>query len=186
MKPFFSTVWSTIWVTVFLIGLTLPMSASAHGPSRVKQTEIIIVDAPPEKVWELIGDFGGIHRWHPDVEKTESTGGNEPKATRVIMLKNGGVIHELLTKYDAGAMTYQYRITEVDVKVLPVKNYSSKVILTPTEDGGTQVTWQGAFYRGYMGNDPPPELNEDAAQAAVSKVYTVGLKNLKKLAEAGN
>ena len=183
MKPFFSTVWSTIWATVFLVGLTLPMLASAHGPSRVKQTEIIIIAAPPEKVWELIGDFGGIHRWHPDVEKTESTGGNEPKATRVITLKNGGVIHEMLKKYDTEAMTYQYRITEVDVKVLPVKNYSSKVILTPTGDGGTEVTWQGAFYRGYMANDPPPELNEEAAQAAVSQIYTAGLENLKKLAE---
>jgi hypothetical protein len=186
MKPFFSTVSSTIWSIVLLIGFTLPMSTLAHGPSRVKQTEIIIIAAPPKKVWELIGDFGGIHRWHPDVEKTESTGGNKPKATRVITLKNGGVIHELLTKYDAEAMTYQYRITEVDVKVLPVNNYSSKVILTPTEDGGTEVTWQGAFYRGFMGNDPPPELNENAAQAAVSKVYTAGLKNLKKLAKGGN
>jgi hypothetical protein len=43
--------------------------------------------------------------------------------------------------------------------------------------------WQGAFYRGFMANDPPPELNEEAAQAAVSKVYTAGLENLKKLAE---
>ncbi len=179
IKIFFSVVLAA----VLLAGLALPLPASAHGPSRVKQTETIIIAAPPEKVWELIGDFGGIHRWHPDVEKTESTGGNEIKATRVITLKNGGVIHELLKRYDAEAMTYHYRITEVDVKVLPVKNYSSKVVLTPTEDGGTKVMWQGAFYRGFMANDPPPELNEEAAQAAVSKVYTAGLENLKKLAE---
>jgi len=177
------TLFSTIGAAVLLAGLALPMPASAHGPSRVKQTETIVIAAPPEKVWELIGDFGGIHRWHPDVEKTESTGGNEPKATRTVTLKNGGVIHELLKKYDAEAMTYQYRITEVDVKVLPVKNYSSKVVLTPTDDGGTEVMWQGAFYRGFMGNDPPPELNEEAAQSAVSQVYTAGLENLKKLAE---
>ena len=36
-----------------------------------------------------------------------------------------------------------------------------------------------------MQNDPPPELNEEAAQKAVSGVYKSGLEALKKKLEAG-
>jgi hypothetical protein len=50
--------------------------------------------------------------------------------------------------------------------------------------GGSTVEWKGAFYRGYMLNDPPPELNDEASVAAVRGVYRAGLDNLKKIADA--
>ncbi len=46
--------------------------------------------------------------------------------------------------------------------------------------------WRGAFYRGYPNNDPPPELNDDAAIAAVTGVYKMGLEALKKKVESGS
>ena len=47
------------------------------------------------------------------------------------------------------------------------------------------VEWRGAFYRGFMNNDPPPELNDEAAKKAVSGVYRAGLDALKQKMEAG-
>lgn len=81
-------------------------------------------------------------------------------------------------------MSYSYRIDKVDVKVLPVNNYSSTITVLPAEGGKSTVEWRGAFYRGYPNNDPPPELNDDAAIKAVTALYRKGLDNLKKKFEA--
>ena len=75
-------------------------------------------------------------------------------------------------------------ITEVDVKVLPVNNYSS-TLSVEGEGGKSVVRWKGAFYRGFTNNDPPPELNDEAAVKAVTGVYDAGLAAIKTAAEAG-
>jgi Polyketide cyclase / dehydrase and lipid transport len=67
---------------------------------------------------------------------------------------------------------------------LPVNNYSSTITVLPAECGKSTVEWRGAFYRGYPNNDPPPELNDDAAIKAVTALYREGLDNLKKKFEA--
>ena len=78
-----------------------------------------------------------------------------------------------------------YRINKVDVKTLPVNDYSSTVEVEG--DGAkTKLTWRGAFYRGYMNNDPPPELNDEAAKKAVSGLYKASLENVKAKAEKGS
>ena len=71
-----------------------------------------------------------------------------------------------------------------DVKVLPVKNYSS-ILSVKGEGDKSTVEWRGAFYRGFMNNDPPPELNDEAAKKAVTGVYRTGLDALKQKLEAG-
>lgn len=161
----------------------VPTVASAHGPTRQKVTETVEINAPADKVWEAIGDFQDMS-WHPAVAKVDGKGGNEANATRVLTLQSGGTIAEALTKYEADKKRYKYEITDVDVKVLPVNNYSS--MLSVKGDGDTsKVEWRGAFYRGFMNNDPPPELNDEAAKKAVSGVYRAGLDALKKKLEAG-
>lgn len=162
----------------------LPLAASAHGPTRQKVTKSIEIAAPADKVWKVIGNFQDLG-WHPAIEKTEGSGGNEVGAKRKLTLKGGAIIEEALTKYDAASRTIGYEITSVDVKVLPVTNYSST--LSVSEAGAkSTVTWKGAFYRGYMNNDPPPELNDEAAVKAVSGIYESGLDAVKKKIEAGS
>lgn len=173
------------------VGLT--SLAQAHGPTRKKVEEQITINASPDKVWKVMGNFQDMS-WLPGVKSTTGTGGNstDPKnddnevAHRTITLDNGGQINEGLYKYDAKEHTYSYRIDKVDTKVLPVNDYSSTIKVEPSEDGkGSTVTWRGAFYRGYMNNDPPPDLSDEAAVNAVQKIYKAGLANLKKKVEAG-
>ncbi|HTV31803.1 MAG TPA: SRPBCC family protein [Methylocella sp.] len=167
-----------------LAGMSLPQAGLAHGPSRQKVTEAIEIAAPPAKVWAAIGDFHNLS-WLPGVVKTTGEGGNEPDvATRQITLEGGATIDESLYKYDAEKMSYSYRVDKVDVKVLPVNNYSSTLIVLPADGGKSTVEWHGAFYRGYPNNDPPPELNDEAAVKAVTALYRKGLENLKKIVEA--
>lgn len=156
--------------------------ADAHGPTRKRVTETVAINLPPEKVWAAVGNFQDMG-WHPAVEKTEGSGANEPKATRTLTLQGGGKIAEELDKYDARKMSFSYLITQVDPKVLPVTNYYSTITVKPLDGGKSTVEWRGAFSRGYPNNDPPPEMNDDAAIAAVTAVYKAGLENLKKSLE---
>ena len=64
--------------------------------------------------------------------------------------------------------------------MLPVTNYSSHLTVIPKDDGTATVEWRGAFYRGYPNNDPPEDLNDEAAIKAVTGVYQAGLDALAK------
>ncbi len=65
-----------------------------------------------------------------------------------------------------------------------MNNYSS-TLSVKGEGGKSTVEWKGAFYRGFMNNDPPPELSDEAAVKAVKGVYRGGLDALKQKVEAG-
>ena len=168
--------------------------AQAHGPTRKKVIESVVINASPDKVWAVMGNFQDMS-WVPGVKSTTGTGGNaidaknddNEVAKRTITLDNGGVIQEGLYKYDAAEHTYSYRIDKVAVKVLPVNDYSSTISVT-SEDGGktSKVEWRGAFYRGYMNNDPPPDLTDEASMKAVKGLYDAALANLKKKVEGAS
>ncbi|WP_257164943.1 SRPBCC family protein [Bradyrhizobium sp. SRS-191] len=161
-------------------------TADAHGPTRRKVQEHVEINAAPAKVWAIMGNFQDMS-WLGIVDKTEGDKGNEIGATRKLTLKGGATVDEELYKYDAEKMSYSYRITAVDVKVLPVTNYSSTIAVTPSADGkGSVVEWTGAFYRGFPNNDPPPELSDEAAVNAVTGLYKGGLEGLKKKVESGS
>ncbi len=180
-------IWSGL-AAVLGAAVVMLVSASpevlAHGPTRQKVTETVEINAPASKVWAVIENFQDMS-WHPAVEKTVGEGGNDKGAKRTLTLQGGGLIHEALLKHDAERMMMKYEITEVDVKVLPVKNYSAMLSVKSEGDTST-VTWKGAFYRGFLNNDPPPELNEAAAKKAISGVFRGGLDALKKKLEGSS
>lgn len=158
--------------------------ASAHGPSRQKVSESIVINASADAVWNKIKNFHDAS-WMPMVASTSGQGDNAAGATRELTLKSGGVIKEELKKHDEAEKSFSYKIVKdgVDMKVLPVNDYSAKVTVT-AEGSGAKVEWSGAFYRGYMNNCPcPPELTDEAAVGAVSTVYKESLANLKSLLE---
>ena len=169
----------TLVVALAALPLILPTLADAHGPTRQKVTVTQEIPAAPEDVWAMIGNFQDMS-WHPAVHSSTGEGGNEIDATRILTLgaEGGPTISEVLYKYSTEKMSYSYRITEVLVEVLPVTNYSSHLTVKPVEAGGSLIEWRGAFYRGYPNNDPPPELNDEAAIAAVTGVYQAGLDAL--------
>ncbi len=168
--------------------------ASAHGPVRQKLDEEITINAPANKVWNIIKEYKDLS-WLPAIKSVAATGGNEKGATRVLTLKNGGTITEELKKYDAEKMSYAYKITDIStaktithsgveekVPVFPVDNYAASIDVE-SKDGATVVSWKTGYYRAYMNNNPPAEMNEEAAKTAVTAVLKEGLANLKTLAE---
>ena len=183
-----------ITLIVSILSFFIAAGANAHGPVRQKVKETIKIKATPDKIWSIIKDFGDMS-WVPAVKSTKAEGGNEEGATRVLTLKKGGTIDEQLKKYKEGKMTYAYKITgmsivktishsgkDEEVPVLPVSNYAASISVKEKDDGSV-VTWKAGYYRAYMNNNPPEEMNEDAANSAVTAVLKEGLENLKKLAE---
>lgn len=163
-------------------------AATAHGPTRQKIVETVEIDKPVDKVWAVIGDFDALAKWHPVIASSVADKGNSEGSVRHLVLKAPGdpSFDEVLDKYDASAHSYKYEIPKVDPKLLPVNNYTSTISVHDNGKGGSTVEWKGAFYRGYMLNDPPPELNDEASVKAVRGVYRAGLDNLKKLVETTN
>jgi phenylpyruvate tautomerase PptA (4-oxalocrotonate tautomerase family) len=157
---------------------------AAHAASVLKAVEEAAIDAPPEKVWTILSDFAHAD-WLPGVTRVEAEGGNTPdKAVRRLFMADGGVVAETLTRWDAGKMMLGVHREGDDVKRLPAVNFTNIATLRPAEGGKTVVEWKARFYRGYPNPNPPPELNDDVAIAAVTALLKANLAALKARAEA--
>lgn len=165
------------------------ISANAHGPVRGKLTAAVIINAPAAKVWEVVQNYDDLS-WLPPVAKTTADNGNNQGSKRVITLKGGGTINETLKKYNAGKMSYKYKITSMSatssvrhagkdepIPVVPVANYAATISVV-AKDGKSIVIWVATYYRSYVNNNPPPQLNEKAADSAISAIFTAGLTSL--------
>jgi hypothetical protein len=160
----------------------LPLTAFAHGPSPQKVDKSIVIKAEPAKVWAIVKDFGGIHKWHPAVASTKvEKKGND--TFRTLTLKSGGTVYNKLRGADDESMKIRYEIVE---GALPVADYNAFMTVKPGPNPGeTTVNWVGRFYRVYKLNPPIPEGQDDAsALNAVTGMYDAGLEGLKKLAES--
>ncbi len=174
-----------IWVCASLaIGATCGgLSVEAHGPTPHKIDETVVIAAKPEVVWALIADFPALSKWHPSVSESVQQEDAVQGKLRVITLKSGAKIVDGLTEYDAAKMTYSYRRVDDDVKALPVSSYTATITVEPGVNGESKVEWIGRYYRGDTGNEPPEELNDEAAEKAMTEFFLTGLQNLKTLAE---
>ena len=168
----------------FALGLVLlavpPLLA--HGPTPQKADETIMIAAPPDAVWKLVADFGGIGAWHPLVKQVTASGGDAAGAERVLTLEKGEIT-EGLDEVDAGGKRLSYRQLKENVEALPVSFYTASIEVKPAGDG-SEVAWSARFYRADTTNEPPEDRNDEAAIAAMTSFLTDGLKGLKAKAEA--
>ena len=114
-------------------------------------------------LWEKIGDFCGIGKWHPAIEKCELSADGK---TRTLSLKGGGTIVEALVKMDPAARFYTYSIVSGP---LPVANYTSTISVA-VDGAGSTVTWVGKY-------DAKGASDADAIKT-IDGVYDAGLKAL--------
>ncbi len=96
---------------------------------------IIEIDAPQAKVWAVIGNFQDMS-WLAGVSKTEGEKGTRDRRHAAADAGPGVTIEEELSKYRArDDELFGGRVTAVDVKVLPVTNYSSTLEVSPAPGG---------------------------------------------------
>jgi mxaD protein len=176
-----------------LIGLLLSISAitltgcatggdtAGNVATTLHVEEKVMINAPADKVWAKVNNFGDLGAWHPAVASTEIIEGNnnEVGVTRLLTLQDGGKITEKLIAYDDAAKTYSYVIIE---GVLPVSGYASTIQVIPT-GSGSEVVWAGNFKRKDRSANPTKGQDDEAATTTISAVYRGGLDNLKKITE---
>jgi polyketide cyclase/dehydrase/lipid transport protein len=119
------------------IGLSLLVLAAVPASaieSSIKGSSTASADA----VWAKIGDFCGIAKWHPAIEKCVLSADGKQ---RTLSLKGGGTVVEKLEKRDDAAHSYTYSIVEGP---LPVTNYVSTISVAAAGTGST-ITWSGKY-----------------------------------------
>ncbi len=174
-----------LWISVaatLMAGTIFAVSAQAHGPTRRKIMESIEIDASADKVWAVLGNVKDWN-WVQNVTKTDATGDDPGKSKRTLTLANGHTITDEVTSYKPDQKMLGYFVDKIDIKDLPANDYSANITIEPEGDAKSKVEWKAAFYRGYMNNDPPPELNDEASEKAVRAWVRASLENLKAKVE---
>ncbi len=159
--------------------------ALAHGPTRQKVDESVVVNASPEKVWSVIQNFHDMS-WDPDVTSTDGDGDNTVNSTRTLHMKGGGDLVQVLESYKPEKHAYSIFMPHNDPKVLAVADFSSQISVTASDNGMSTVEYRAAGYRGDPNGDPPEALNDASAITAMKTFVLDGLNGLKKKVEGGS
>lgn len=135
----------------------------------------ITLNAAPDAVWQRIGDFNGLHAWHPAVSGSRLLAGNNNQAgaERLLTLGNGATISERLLEHSDVERLYRYAILE---SPLPVRDYQSLLRVEAAPDGQALVTWQGEFVA--------QGVSDEEALGVVEGIYGGGFDQLRQVFSA--
>ncbi|HWQ38903.1 MAG TPA: SRPBCC family protein [Burkholderiales bacterium] len=174
---------STTKALVLLACLAAP--ALAEEANALSASQSIRINATPEAVWAVVGDFNGSPRWLPLVERSQIVLGanNQVGALRLITRRNGTKVTERLLDYDPQAMRMAY--TYVDGAVLAA-DYFPVITVKDGGDGTSIVEWSARFKRLAYDVDPPPPGQDDRTLVDFyNGIYKAGLESLKRVVESG-
>jgi len=158
--------------TLLLVAIALP--AAAHGPTPRKTDEAVIVAAKPEAVWKQLSEACAIAKWNPEVSACNASAPNK----RTLTLKNGASFSEEVDEQVPAEMSISYRLgADSEVKALPVSSLTGR-IKVKAEGEGSKITWMARYYRADTTNEPPEDLNDEAAQTAVDGYVRSALQGL--------
>ena len=139
----------------------------------------IRIDAPKEKVWEVLADFGGVSRWAPTVLDSYSTTGANGGvgAGRHCDVKGFGGIEEEIVRWEAG------RSLGVSLdNAGPIKSSVNEFTVIPGDDG-TVVTLTVDFQAKF--GPAGAVLDRLVVRRQMEKTITLTLAGLKHYVETG-
>jgi len=125
--------------------------------------ESVSLDAAPDKVWQLVGQFGGD--WHPLIANVRLIGAGIGEL-RVIETTDGKQIIERLDAIDNSSRSYRY----TNISGIPVSDYTGTFDVKPNGNGST-VEWRAQ----YLGNGQ----GDIVVRTIVSTLFKTGLESLK-------
>jgi hypothetical protein len=125
--------------------------------------ESVELGAAPERVWELIGQFGGS--WHPLIANVKLIGAGIGQL-RVIETIDGKQIVERLDALDNSARSYRY----TNIGGIPASDYTGVLEVKP-KGVGSSVEWRSQF----LPNGPGTLIT----RTIVATLFKTGLESLK-------
>ncbi len=129
-------------------------------------SKTVLLAAPADEVWALVGDYNGLPEWLPGIER--STLEQDGKIRRLTLAEGGGEVVELLHSHDPSGRTCTYSIEESG---LPIRDYVSTLTVRES-DGGSEVEWTGTFE--VVG------VPEEEALGIVHGIYDAGIGSLEE------
>jgi len=136
-------------------------------------TRSTVIDAPIERVWEVLRDFNSHLYWHPIIATSEIEDGLAPDQVgciRNFTLKDGNALREQLLTLDDHNHVSTYCILD---STIPLRRYVATVRLKPVTDGQrTFWHWQSTFAT-------PPGRERELADSVGNGVYEAGFVALR-------
>lgn len=130
------------------------------------------INAPAQKVWAMVSEWGGTHKWIPGVGPVSVDGagiGSIRSADLDPATGFGGRISERLDAFDPKAMTFEYCV--VGDSPIPIKNYVAKMSVTATASNSSEVTWSSSWVAS-------GDISESDLLAAFEGLYALSLDNV--------
>src|SRR5689334_4218953 len=139
-----------------------------------------VIDAPLERVWQVIRDFNSHDQWHDIVETSRIERGaksDQVGCVRSFTLKSGERIREQLLTLDEREHRSTYTIVDATV---PLQRYVATITLKPVTDGGrTFWHWESTFAT-------PPGRERELREMVAHDVYEAGFENLRRHLQRGH
>lgn len=125
------------------------------------------IDAPAEKVWNLVNDFNGLDKFVEAVTES-SIEGSGAGAVRTLTLQDGGKVKEKLESLDNDRRILTYSIVE---SPMPIQNYRGTMQVREISDNQSVFTWSSTF--------ETAEGADEEMEKAMENLYSMGVKGLK-------
>ena len=168
-------------LSLLLAVTALPLLAAEAPEMKIEHS--IVINAPPEVVWDVISDFNGLPRWLPVIVASKIVLGKNRQegAIRELTRANGTKVQEKLISYEPWNMSLGYTYIGGQVGAT---DYFPTMTVSDAGDGKSKVVWKARFKRVAYWTDEPPAGQDDATPLnGLNKVYAMGLENLKKVVE---
>lgn len=107
------------------------------------------VNSSPDKTWALIGPFGSIAQWHPEVTSSVESQNDKGQTLRTITYKNGQQVIERLVSHSDATRSYAYTIEKGK---LPVSEFRGEVQVVGNGEQ-SRINWTATFE--VVGGIPP-------------------------------
>ena len=140
-------------------------------PKIVRST---IIDAPVDRVWDMLRDFNGSETWHPIVRQSAIERGQSSDkigCVRRLTLQDGSELREMLLALSDMEMTFSYCLLDTPI---PLLNYVAHCRLLPVTDGDrTFWHWESRF-------DAPAGQERELAAMVGQNVYESGFAAMRE------
>lgn len=130
------------------------------------------INAPSEKVWEVIAKGNGLEKWFSAIESCELIGPAEVGAKRICKTFQGNVLKETILAVDSTAKIFQYSIDEQDM--LPTKDVIGTIHVTEVSSMQTNITWLANY-------NLTDESMENTVAVGLDQLYQGGIKGIEGL-----
>jgi carbon monoxide dehydrogenase subunit G len=167
-KMFFVLATFTLVVCVLFSQIGLAIGEKSYHNDSFSRS--VIISAPPNKVWEILGNPVSLPEWIPGIVKTTylSKIHTGIGVVREITLDDGTIIEEHFVDWKEN----EY-VSYIMVRGFPLRGYFAKMAMEPLGEGAVLFTWS-TYYT-------TQKMTDEEFEAFASNLRTFFEKSLVKL-----